>query len=128
MVRKYIGNGQWADVPGTAPTKTTTNLDLDAALEEVATRFLVHLPDSELQSGDRLFFQIEQAHWFYEDFLADADGSSLPHLHLRKFASKLFNSVELLKPLKPTTRSSSTSSARIRGKYPSADVFYSIPH
>ena len=100
MVRKYIGNGQWADVPGTAPTKTTTNLDLDAALEEVATRFLVHLPDSELQSGDRLFFQIEQAHWFYEDFLADADGSSLPHLHLRKFASKLFNSVELLKPLK----------------------------
>ena len=87
MVRKYIGNGQWADVPGTAPTKTTTNLDLDAALEEVATRFLVHLPDSELQSGDRLFFQIEQAHWFYEDFLADADGSSLPHLHLRKFAS-----------------------------------------
>ena len=47
MVRKYIGNGQWADVPGTAPTKTTTNLDLDAALEEVATRFLVHLPDSE---------------------------------------------------------------------------------
>ena len=72
MVRKYIGNGQWADVPGTAPTKTTTNLDLDAALEEVATRFLVHLPDSELQSGDRLFFQIEQAHWFYEDFLADA--------------------------------------------------------
>ena len=100
MVHKYIGNGQWADVPGTAPTKTTTNLDLDAALEEVATRFLVHLPDSELQSGDRLFFQIEQAHWFYEDFLADADGSSLPHLHLRKFASKLFNSVELLKPLK----------------------------
>ena len=78
MVRKYIGNGQWADVPGTAPTKTTTNLDLDAALEEVATRFLVHLPRFKLQSGDRLFFQIEQAHWFYEDFLADADGSSYP--------------------------------------------------
>ena len=101
MVRKYVGNGRWEDVPGTAPAKTVAaNLDLDGALEEVATRFLVHLPDSELQSGDRLFFQIEQAHWFYEDFLADAEGSSLPHLHLRKFAQKMFQSVELLKPLR----------------------------
>lgn len=101
MVRKYMGNGRWEDVPGTAPAKTVAaNLDLDGALEEVATRFLVHLPDSELQSGDRLFFQIEQAHWFYEDFLADAEGSSLPHLHLRKFAQKMFQSVELLKPLR----------------------------
>ena len=61
MVRKYIGNGQWADVPGTAPTKTTTNLDLDAALEEVATRFLVHLPDSELQRGARLVGRVHLA-------------------------------------------------------------------
>jgi hypothetical protein len=29
------------------------------------------VPEEELQSVDRLFFQIEQAHWFYEDFLAD---------------------------------------------------------
>ena len=41
MVRKYIGNGQWADVPGTAPTKTTTNLDLDAALEEHSCRHAI---------------------------------------------------------------------------------------
>ena len=80
MVRKYIGNGQWADVPGTAPTKTTTNLDLALLWKRAHADSSVQMPDSELQSGDRLFFQIEQAHWFYEDFRADADGSQL-HLH-----------------------------------------------
>ena len=96
MVRRYVGNGVWEDVPGTV----TPQNSLEVALEDVATRFLTHLPATELRTADRLFFQIEQAHWFYEDFLADAPGAKLPHLHLGAFAEKLFESCELLKPMK----------------------------
>lgn len=39
--------------------------------DKVEIRFLLNIPEEELQSVDRLFFQIEQAHWFYEDFFAD---------------------------------------------------------
>jgi mRNA-decapping enzyme subunit 2 len=42
------------------------------ALDEVHTRFVLNVPDSELERADRILFQIEQAWWFYEDFLVDA--------------------------------------------------------
>ena len=62
---------------------------LDAALDTVEARFLNNLPESELNTADRLFFQIEQAHWFYEDFLADKY-EHLPHFNLKQFAAKIF--------------------------------------
>ena len=94
--RKYLGNGVWADVEEETKEEAT---ELDVALKDVATRFLTHLPPSELESADRLFFQLEQAHWFYEDFLADAPGAKLPHFHLRLFTQHLFARCALLKPL-----------------------------
>lgn len=39
-------------------------------------------------------------HRFYEDFLADAPGAKLPHMHLRVFAQNMFARCALLKPLK----------------------------
>jgi hypothetical protein len=41
-------------------------ITLHQALEDVEVRFLYNLPESELSQIDRLFFQIEQAWWFYE--------------------------------------------------------------
>jgi hypothetical protein len=41
-------------------------MSLEAALDDVEARFLYNLPADELAKADRLFFQIEQAHWFYE--------------------------------------------------------------
>ncbi|KAL0080287.1 DCP2-domain-containing protein [Phycomyces blakesleeanus] len=31
-------------------------------------RFIINVPDVELKSVERICFQVEQAHWFYEDF------------------------------------------------------------
>jgi hypothetical protein len=39
---------------------------LTDALDDVQTRFLLNLPENELSSADRIFFQLEQAHWYYE--------------------------------------------------------------
>lgn len=69
---------------------------LEQALDDVEARFLNNLPRSELEQTERLFFQIEQAYWFYEDFKADVY-THLPHFStLKSFATKLFAHSALL--------------------------------
>lgn len=77
-------------------------LTLDEALDKVEARFLYNLPAEELSNNERLFFQIEQAHWFYEDFIADDPiNNHLPKFKkLQYFAERLFHRCPLLKPLK----------------------------
>ncbi|GMH63863.1 hypothetical protein TrLO_g430 [Triparma laevis f. longispina] len=74
---------------------------LSEALDDVHTRFILNLPDAELESGVRVFFQLEQAHWYYEDFLADTN-PLLPHFKtLKSFSHRLFLFSPLLAPLLP---------------------------
>ena len=69
---------------------------LEQVLDDVEARFLYNLPNSELEHTERLFFQIEQAYWFYEDFKADVY-AHLPHFsNLKSFATKLFSHSALL--------------------------------
>ena len=75
---------------------SSNSITLHQALEDVEARFLYNLPESELGKIDRLFFQIEQAWWFYEDFLAD-EHSHLPHFKkLDSFAKQVFSHCPLL--------------------------------
>lgn len=53
------------------------------ALEDVHTRFILNLPPTELATADRIFFQLEQAWWFYEDWICDPH----PHIALPRFTS-----------------------------------------
>ncbi|CAM9331057.1 unnamed protein product, partial [Ectocarpus fasciculatus] len=62
---------------------------LDEALTEVEARFIVTLPKQEIKQSERLFFHIEQAYWFYEDFFADKH-NNLPHYKtLKQFTEVL---------------------------------------
>ena len=47
-----------------------------AVLGDLCLRFILNVPSEELRSTERLLFQVEQAHWFYEDFVRDDQ----PHL------------------------------------------------
>nr|CCA20330.1 mRNA decapping enzyme putative [Albugo laibachii Nc14] len=67
-------------------------------LDELQSRFLVNLPRSELTTTERLFFQLEQCYWFYEDFYADNFPKECPHLKFHEFARKMFSHCLLLKP------------------------------
>lgn len=44
---------------------------------------------------ERIFFQIEQAHWFYEDFIRE-ENTSLPSFSLKNFSAKFFHHCPLL--------------------------------
>ncbi|KAK4529881.1 hypothetical protein CCYA_CCYA02G0738 [Cyanidiococcus yangmingshanensis] len=70
---------------------------LSSVLTDLAARFLLNLPASEFESFERLFFTIEEAHWFYLDFYRDHN-TKLPALSLPDFASRLFEQVEFLRP------------------------------
>ena len=68
---------------------------LDEALADIALRFLANLPEAEPPTVERLFMQIQQAHWFYEDFYVDEFGH-LPHLNSYEFSRLMFERCPLL--------------------------------
>ena len=78
--------------------QASSNTDFADAVDDVHTRFLLNLPASELQTADRIFFQIEQAWWFYEDFLCDPHPEvNLPRYpSFKPFARMLFEYSPLL--------------------------------
>ena len=57
-------------------------------------RFIVNLPREELESVERICFQVEEAQWFYEDFVRPLD-PTLPSLSLRQFCLKIFQHCQL---------------------------------
>ena len=72
------------------------------ALDEVHTRFILNLPAEELQSSDRIMFQLEQAWWFYEDMICDRAPPELkmPRFsNLKPFCKILFDMSPLLSSL-----------------------------
>jgi mRNA-decapping enzyme subunit 2 len=71
---------------------------LQEVLDDVEIRFIMNLPPKELQSADRLFFQLEQAWWWYEDFVADVD-ETLPHFTQQQFTKKVMSHCSMLRPL-----------------------------
>jgi mRNA-decapping enzyme subunit 2 len=76
--------------------------DFVDALDEVHTRFLMNLPPEELSTSDRIFFQLEQAWWFYEDMICDqreADGDLPRFSQMKTFARHLFYFSPLLRDM-----------------------------
>lgn len=57
--------------------------------EDLLSRFLLNLPEEEVQAPERLFFHVEEAYWFYCDFFYEAD-MTLPQHSLKSFASEVF--------------------------------------
>ena len=58
-------------------------------------RFIINLPQEELGSVERICFQVEEAQWFYEDFIRPLD-PDLPTLSLRDFCLRIFQHCPLL--------------------------------
>lgn len=70
-------------------------------LDDLASRFIINVPDMELNNLIRMCFQIELAHWFYLDFFcapeSGEDGETpkcvqrkLPSVGIKQFAMQLF--------------------------------------
>ena len=71
-------------------------------------RFIVNLPKEELESVERICFQVEEAQWFYEDFVRPLD-PNLPSLNLRQFCLLIFQHCPLLSGFSPYHHSAAFS-------------------
>jgi mRNA-decapping enzyme subunit 2 len=74
-----------------------TSAELAEVLDDLCMRFLNNLPASEYESFERLFFAVEAANWFYDDFHRE-ENPRLPRLPLRAFAAKIFAHSPVLQP------------------------------
>ncbi|KAK2797686.1 hypothetical protein FQN50_009110 [Emmonsiellopsis sp. PD_5] len=68
---------------------------LEDWLDDLCVRFIINLPREELESVERICFQVEEAQWFYEDFIRPLD-PNLPSLSLRAFALRIFQHCPLM--------------------------------
>ena len=77
-------------------------------LDDLCVRFIVNLPKEELESVERICFQVEEAQWFYEDFIRPLD-PHLPSLNLRQFCLRIFQHCPLLSGFSPYHHSTAFS-------------------
>lgn len=64
-------------------------INIESVFDDLFLRFIGNLPDEEYVDKNRIFFQIEEAFWFYEDFYRE-NKEELPKLTFEKFTLKIF--------------------------------------
>ncbi|KAJ5832605.1 hypothetical protein N7474_000916 [Penicillium riverlandense] len=72
-----------------------SKMHLEDWLDDLCVRFIINLPREELESVERICFQVEEAQWFYEDFIRPLD-PALPSLTLKAFALRIFQHCPLM--------------------------------
>uniref|UniRef100_A0A8C5V0Q2 m7GpppN-mRNA hydrolase n=1 Tax=Microcebus murinus TaxID=30608 RepID=A0A8C5V0Q2_MICMU len=68
-----------------------------SVLDDLCSRFILHIPSEERDNAIRVCFQIELAHWFYLDFYMQ-NTSGLPQCGIRDFAKAVFSHCPFLLP------------------------------
>ncbi|XP_057675942.1 m7GpppN-mRNA hydrolase [Corythoichthys intestinalis] len=66
-------------------------------LDDLCSRFILHIPSEERDNAIRVCFQIELAHWFYLDFCIPTTPAA-PHCGIRDFARAVFQHCPFLLP------------------------------
>lgn len=71
------------------------NQPIDRVFEDILVRFVVNVPKEDLSSLERFFFQVEEAHWFYMDFVR-LFNPALPSMKMKSFAPRILKQCPLL--------------------------------
>ena len=76
----------------------TKRVDIPSSLlDDLCSRFILHIPSEERDNAIRVCFQIELAHWFYLDFCMQ-NTPGLPQCGIRDFAKAVFHHCPFLLP------------------------------
>ncbi|ORY63536.1 uncharacterized protein BCR38DRAFT_437098 [Pseudomassariella vexata] len=78
-------------------------ITLEDWLDDLCVRFIINLPAEDLSSVERICFQVEEAHWFYEDFIRTLD-PALPNMQLKAFSELIFKHCPILSSFSEANR------------------------
>jgi mRNA-decapping enzyme subunit 2 len=67
-------------------------------LDDLASRFIINVPEEVRSNFIRICFQVELAHWFYLDFYCGVPPYYATQCGIKHFALQLFNHVPFLTP------------------------------
>eukprot|EP00656_Telonema_subtile_P037379 TRINITY_DN41589_c0_g1_i1.p2 TRINITY_DN41589_c0_g1~~TRINITY_DN41589_c0_g1_i1.p2 ORF type:complete len:104 (-),score=30.77 TRINITY_DN41589_c0_g1_i1:93-404(-) len=70
-------------------------MSLDEAMADLASRFVVNCPSEEQESINRCMWQVEAAHWFYDDVYRKHH-RDLPFLKFKDFSMAFFKELSLI--------------------------------
>ncbi|TAQ87410.1 hypothetical protein B7494_g4248 [Chlorociboria aeruginascens] len=73
-------------------------MQLEDWLDDLCVRFIINLPQDDLSTVPRICFHIEEAQWFYEDFIRPQN-PSLPSLNLRDFFRRISTHCPILQAI-----------------------------
>ncbi|KAI1007674.1 hypothetical protein K3495_g555 [Podosphaera aphanis] len=76
---------------------TERNMQLQDWLDDLCVRFLMNGPKEDLETAERICFRVEEAQWYYEDFIRPLD-PTLPSMTLKHFCEEIFAHCPLLSP------------------------------
>ena len=82
-------------VSGKGAASSRADLASIPGLDDLCVRFIINLPKEELVQVERICFQVEEAQWYYEDFIRPLD-PDLPSLNLKAFCLRIFQHCPLL--------------------------------
>lgn len=68
---------------------------LGSVLQDLVVRFVINCPSQDLEPPERLFFQLEEAQWFYEDFVR-VENPVLPSMKMKSFVERIFQACPIL--------------------------------
>lgn len=76
--------------------ENNNNNNLTKIFNELAVKFFINLPESELLNTNRLFIQLQQAYWYYHDYYL-INNNNLPKYNEKSFIIQFFSHSEILK-------------------------------
>lgn len=79
------------------------NMQLQDWLDDLCVRFLMNGPKEDLETAERICFRVEEAQWYYEDFIRPLD-PTLPSMTLKRFCEEIFAHCPLLLPFSQDDR------------------------
>ncbi|CAK0823218.1 unnamed protein product, partial [Prorocentrum cordatum] len=72
---------------------------LGEALQTCSLRFVVNLPEESLVSAPRLCFELQEAYWFYLDYIYDNAKRELPKLNQMNFFHLILEANDVLRSI-----------------------------
>lgn len=77
---------------------------LNSALVALSVRFIINLPEENLRDPARLCFELQEAFWFYLDYLYEGAKRDLPKLNQLSFVTLMVEADDVLQSIYSSTK------------------------